>query len=189
MPDFGFFSWPEPGVSSYLEVRQQTLDREREIAMGLHQLARRTLQQSAKERKNVTGDDDTVSEESTLTIGPDSWSKKIPKLIWRGVPMVEVRHVSSIFVMELEHRDLMLLGRQELLRASEGQSWSDVQSLDWGKVNDEDKKEKGGDLKSMPEHCDYRYLMQTEGELGVRPVPQSTYLAECHLQVGDTRAA
>jgi hypothetical protein len=56
---------------------------------------------------------------------------------------------------------------QELLRAAEGQPWSDVQSLDWGRINDEDKKTNGGDLKTMPEHCDYRYLMQTEGKQSI----------------------
>jgi hypothetical protein len=43
-----------------------------------------------------------------------------------------------------------------------------VQSLDWGKVNAEGEKEHGGDLKTIPEHCDYKYTMQTEGKSVVR---------------------
>jgi hypothetical protein len=92
MPDFGFFSWPEPGVSSYLEVRQQTLDREREIALGIRQLLKRGADESIETSIAADNEEDNVEDEGA--IGPDSWSKKIPKLIWRGVPMVEVRHVS-----------------------------------------------------------------------------------------------
>ncbi|KAJ9106362.1 hypothetical protein QFC21_001508 [Naganishia friedmannii] len=148
MPDFGFFSWPEPGISSYLEIRQETMDRERDIASG----ARRPLDLVGWQFEEDIVSEVKIGQESHTNIGldedvtdtgPNSWSGKIPKLIWRGVPQVEVRH--------------------ELLRAAEGQPWSDVQSLDWGRVNDEDKKTNGGDLKTMPEHCDYRYLMQTEG--------------------------
>lgn len=94
MPDFGFFSWPEPGVSSYLEVRQQTLDREREIALGIRQLPVRAAEEATAEIDVAIIEDIATSKESELANGPDSWSKKIPKLIWRGVPMVEVRHVS-----------------------------------------------------------------------------------------------
>jgi hypothetical protein len=87
MPDFGFFSWPEPGVSSYVEVRQQTLDRETEIALGIRQLQVRAADEAIVE-------DVAPAEGSGAAVGPDSWSRKIPKLMWRGVPMVEVRHVS-----------------------------------------------------------------------------------------------
>ena len=52
---------------------------------------------------------------------------------------------------------------QDLLRGSENQPWSDVQALDWGKVNQEDQKANGGDLKSPAEHCEYQYLAHVEG--------------------------
>lgn len=86
MPDFGFFSWPEPGVSSYVEVRQQTLDRERGIAAG-----------RLDDHKRDSGDENDLGEsaDSATEAIPKSWSKKIPKLIWRGVPMVPVRQVSN----------------------------------------------------------------------------------------------
>lgn len=32
---------------------------------------------------------------SSDTLEPPSWGAKIPKLLWRGVPMVDVRQVSS----------------------------------------------------------------------------------------------
>lgn len=52
-------------------------------------------QRDADEFAKTTAADDNEEEG---TIGPDSWSKKIPKLIWRGVPMVEVRQVSPTFL-------------------------------------------------------------------------------------------
>jgi hypothetical protein len=89
-------SWPEPGVSSYLEVRQQTLDREREIASGVRVLGdrKRDLDDEDDEREEMQEGYTQPSVESEST-PPRSWSKKIPKLIWRGVPMVEVRQVSG----------------------------------------------------------------------------------------------
>lgn len=66
--DFGFFSWPEPGVGAYTEVRDKTLAFEQD--MGLE----------------VNGSDVLAS----------NWADKTPKLFWRGVPMVEVRHVSRL---------------------------------------------------------------------------------------------
>lgn len=46
---------------------------------------------------------------------------------------------------------------QQLLRASQGQPWSDVGDIDWGKA-----KESG--FLSPAEHCDYKYLAQVEGK-------------------------
>lgn len=83
-------------MSSYLEVRQQTLDRETEIALGIRQLPIRAAEEVTAEIDIAIASDIVKAKESELAIGPDSWSKKIPKLIWRGVPMVEVRHVSRI---------------------------------------------------------------------------------------------
>jgi len=65
--DFGFFSWPEPGVGAYSEVRRKTLTYEHELGLVL----------------NSTDDSVLV----------DSWGAKTPKLMWRGVPMVDVRQV------------------------------------------------------------------------------------------------
>ena len=64
--DFGFFSWPEPGVGAYSEVRAKSLAYEQ--GLGL-----------------VHGEENEVL--------VDSWQAKTPKLMWRGVPMVEVRQV------------------------------------------------------------------------------------------------
>ncbi|KAH8088263.1 glycosyl transferase family 90-domain-containing protein [Filobasidium floriforme] len=119
MPDFGFYSWPEPlgsDASAYTEIRQAALDREWGLAGKAGEDSLRSV--------NVTGNQ------------PPSWGAKIPKLLWRGVPMVDVR--------------------QQLLRASRDQPWSDVGEIDWGKV-----KETG--FLSPAEHCDYRFLAQVEG--------------------------
>ena len=67
--DFGFFSWPEPGVGAYTEVRDKAKAFEEDL--GLH--------------FDVNG-----------TVETSSWDKKEPKLLWRGVPMVDVRGVSDI---------------------------------------------------------------------------------------------
>ena len=68
-----------------------------------------------------------------------SWTEKVPKVLWRGATM-----------------GLPL--REELVRATADQPWADVQALDW-----HDKGSMGKDLKSMAEHCQYRYLAHTEG--------------------------
>ncbi|WRT68767.1 uncharacterized protein IL334_005747 [Kwoniella shivajii] len=65
MPDFGFFSWPEPGVGAYTEVRSKTLAYEHDLGLRL-------------------GDD--------MDVLHDSWENKTQQLFWRGVPQVEVRH-------------------------------------------------------------------------------------------------
>lgn len=63
--DFGFFSWPEPGVGSYVDVRRQTLAYETELGLSLNGSA----------------------------VLSDSWTAKSRQLFWRGSPMVEVRQV------------------------------------------------------------------------------------------------
>ncbi|EXJ90583.1 hypothetical protein A1O1_03686 [Capronia coronata CBS 617.96] len=68
-----------------------------------------------------------------------SWSKKIPKLLWRGATMG----------LEL---------REKLLEITADQPWADVKALTW---KDSDSMTK--DLKSMSEHCQYKYLAHTEG--------------------------
>ncbi|MBW0536951.1 hypothetical protein O181_076666 [Austropuccinia psidii MF-1] len=95
MPDFGFYSWPEPKVGGMIEVR-----------------------------------DNTAQRESNL-----KWNQKIPKAFWRGVPLVKVR--------------------EQLLEIAKGQSWSDIAPLDWQNTI--------GRFKAPDEHCDYKYLIHTEG--------------------------
>lgn len=50
------------------------------------------------------------------------------------------------------------------MRASEGESWSDVRELNWDHVNDETDREKNdGDIKTPAEHCQYGFLAHVEG--------------------------
>lgn len=48
--------------------------------------------------------------------------------------------------------------REKFLEATTGKPWADVKALDW-----KDKDSMANDLKSMPEHCQYKYLAHTEG--------------------------
>ncbi|KIW37586.1 uncharacterized protein PV06_10232 [Exophiala oligosperma] len=68
-----------------------------------------------------------------------SWSTKVPKLFWRGA------------VMGLKLRE-------QLLQTTAGKPWADVKALTW-----REKDSMANDLKSMPEHCQYKYLAHTEG--------------------------
>lgn len=63
------------------------------------------------------------------------WKNKKDQLFWRGA------------VMGLEVRE-------QFISITADKSWADVKALDWK------KKET---VKSMDEHCQYRYLAQTEG--------------------------
>lgn len=67
------------------------------------------------------------------------WSAKFPKALWRGATMG----------LEL---------REKLLKVTEGKPWADVKSLDWHNA-----ESMGVDLKSMDEHCQYKYLVNTAG--------------------------
>ena len=67
------------------------------------------------------------------------WTAKVPKVLWRGATMG-------------------LALREKLVRATRDKPWADVQALDW-----HDAGSMAADLKSMPEHCQYRYLAHTEG--------------------------
>jgi hypothetical protein len=71
--------------------------------------------------------------------GSWSWKQKHPQLFWRGA------------TMGLSLRD-------RLIEMTKGKPWADIKALDWHNKESTDK-----DLKSMPEHCQYKYLMQTEG--------------------------
>lgn len=75
------------------------------------------------------------AEEEGLT-----WSNKTAKLLWRGVP-----------IMGPTIRD-------KLLQVTKDKSWADVKPLVW---NDKDSLK--NDYKTMPEHCEYQYVAQTEG--------------------------
>ncbi|KAJ3120879.1 hypothetical protein HK100_012608 [Physocladia obscura] len=71
--------------------------------------------------------------------------KKIDKLLWRGAAMTDLR---------------------KKLLTMKDQPWADFQEIDWDCI---EKHETSGnckdhsDLKSIPEHCNYKFLMQTEG--------------------------
>jgi hypothetical protein len=68
-----------------------------------------------------------------------SWGSKIPRLMWRGATM-----------------GLPL--REKLVEATKDKSWADVKTLDW-----HNKESTDTDLKSMAEHCQYKYLINTAG--------------------------
>ena len=70
------------------------------------------------------------------------WAEKTPKLLWRGAPKFGV------------------VVRDKLLEVTKGKSWSDVKALDW-----KDSKSLESDYKSMPQHCEYKYLAQAEGNV------------------------
>jgi hypothetical protein len=82
-------------------------------------------------------------EMETLATNPSgkiwSWPDKVPKLLWRGATMG----------LEL---------REKLLEVSKGREWADVKTLDWHNKESTDK-----DLKSMAEHCQYKFLVNTAG--------------------------
>lgn len=102
IPDFGYWSWPEPKIGSAKEVQDEAI--------------------WAEENEGL------------------SWRKKNKKLLWRGVPGMG----PAI--------------RDKLLEVTAGQSWADVKALSWS-----DPDSKAHDYKTMPEHCKYRYVAQTEG--------------------------
>lgn len=67
------------------------------------------------------------------------WDKKVPKLLWRGA------------VMRLELRE-------KLLDVTSDQPWADVKPINW-----HDHYSVENSVKSMPQHCEYKYLAHTEG--------------------------
>jgi hypothetical protein len=69
------------------------------------------------------------------------------------------RLVTSLYLQ----KSLLII--QELMRASENQEWSDVESLDWGKVNEDEagRKAHHGDLKTLAQHCGFQFLAHVEG--------------------------
>jgi hypothetical protein len=76
-----------------------------------------------------------AEEEEGLT-----WNNKTAKLLWRGVPSMG----PTI--------------RDRLIHVTKDKSWADVKALVWS-----DKKSMENDYMTMPQHCEYQYLAQTEG--------------------------
>ncbi|CAG7993051.1 unnamed protein product [Penicillium salamii] len=75
------------------------------------------------------------AEEEGLT-----WENKTAKLLWRGVPKMGPKV------------------RDKLIRVTKDKPWADVKALVW-----DDKDSLQNDYKTMPQHCEYQYLAQTEG--------------------------
>ncbi|KAJ5384299.1 CAZyme family GT90 [Penicillium concentricum] len=69
-----------------------------------------------------------------------AWSNKTAKLLWRGVP------------------NMGPTIRNKLIQVTKDKSWADVKALVW---NDKDSLK--NDYKTMPQHCEYQYVAQTEG--------------------------
>lgn len=91
----------------------------------------------AMEKGRLFSSDPTV--DTTAPGGPYAWKKKIDKVMWRGATMgLEVR--------------------ERLINVTTDKAWADVVELKW-----RDKASMKDDLKSMAEHCQYRYLVHTEG--------------------------
>ena len=65
---------------------------------------------------------------------PSEFSEKKKLAFWRGTDSNEERH--------------------DLLRNTEGKEWADIEGVVWGAP---------GQLVKMADHCDYQYLIQTEG--------------------------
>lgn len=65
-----------------------------------------------------------------------AWEDKKPLVVWRGAP-----HTNPL--------------REELIKVAKGKSWSDVRAISW------DNSTIG--FLSMPEHCQYQYVVHTEG--------------------------
>lgn len=79
----------------------------------------------------------------------DEFQKKIPRLAWRGSVEVDPRGF-----------------RKSLVNVSAGQTWSDVQTIDWKNKTDLESK-----WISMEDHCKYMFLAQTEGKKRLAACP------------------
>lgn len=71
----------------------------------------------------------------------DEFVDKVPKLVWRGS-------------LDVGSKDV----RHGLVKHSKGKSWSDVQVLDWSNKTLMQER-----ILTMPDHCSYRFMAQTEG--------------------------
>jgi hypothetical protein len=68
------------------------------------------------------------------------WGEKIKKALWRG----------STSLHPVDEPQL----RTRLLKVAKGKAWSDVKPLDW---------DTGKNVVPMHEHCNWQYLIHTEG--------------------------
>jgi hypothetical protein len=67
------------------------------------------------------------------------WDKKLPRAVWRGATVTNKL-------------------RDDLVKVTRGKSWSDVHEIDWQNGTSMEILE-----LSMPEHCDYQFVIHTEG--------------------------
>lgn len=72
------------------------------------------------------------------------WDKKTPKAVWRGAAKTNKL-------------------RADLLEATRGQRWADVQEVFWNNRTDL-RAESAATALSMAEHCAYQFVIQTEGK-------------------------
>ena len=112
MPDFGFFSWPEPKTGAYTEIR-------------------RAIRRVEKETP---------------------FEKKVPKLVWRGAPLVE--------------------DRVKFLDYTQQKAWADVRVIDWEDGNDLEKN-----YLTLAEHCRYMFIAHVSG---LSWSGQGKYTRNCH---------
>jgi hypothetical protein len=75
---------------------------------------------------------------------PD-WKEKIPKAVWRG---------------SAQTNDL----RKDLIEVSKDHGWSDIKEIIWENMTTLAAGMEDISL-SMPEHCDYQYVVHTEGKI------------------------
>ncbi|CAD6592754.1 MAG: hypothetical protein ASARMPREDX12_006436 [Alectoria sarmentosa] len=112
MPDFGFFSWPEPKTGAYTEIRR-----------------------AMKKLETDT-----------------PFEAKIPKLVWRGAPLIE--------------------DRVKLLEHSQDKDWANVQGINW-----EDKEDLEKNHLTLAEHCRYMFIGHVSG---LSWSGQGKYVRNCH---------
>lgn len=93
--------------------------------------------------------------QSLLHEEEDDFVDKVPKLVWRGA-------------LGVAGSDM----RKALIKHSEGQGWSDVRTIVW--KNETSVKE---NLISMEDHCNYMFVVQTEGNTNSGRLK---YLLNCH---------
>ncbi|KAF2268075.1 hypothetical protein CC78DRAFT_565850 [Lojkania enalia] len=72
------------------------------------------------------------------------WNKKISKALWRG----DIRTNKEV--------------RGALVRVTRGKEWADVEEMAWTSMTDVSDGS-AGVLVPIPEHCTYKFLVQTEG--------------------------
>ena len=71
------------------------------------------------------------------------WAKKLPKAVWRGAAGTNAL-------------------RKSLIGITKDKGWADIKEVFW-KSATELKDGSVGVALSIPEHCNYQYLLQTEG--------------------------